>query len=505
MYHQDVAQECGARSAPRLCSPPHIQGPVARTRLSKEELQAKFSLSIESAAMEMRIGVTTLKKLCRQHGISRWPFRTVQQIVRTGKLARGGLAGVREYRFLLESLLELELGIHSPLWGTVDPSDVEGVHAVMRHCVTLAAARADGSLPPPETYGFAVAAGLLATPGGAVAGGLQGKPGGAGRGGAAKSTLVKQQAGDDMWELVETVATRLVGQAGSRRGAEAVPVSTHESVSREPASPPSNELPGSRQLPIYSQPQELQQLQLDIPSQDPPARYGAPLRTASSSDRPCEQDRYASPPQQQQQQPLAPQQEELGDGPCLCGVREQMSGAGGADPAFASLLLQAVAARAIPQQQRACVDPSPAAPAAGLLPAASDARQAAPALDGSHRPWHSRSAAAGAAVQQGVAKEGPRLHRGQWERRASGQRGGGRARQGPPLPQLPQQTQWAPRDPAPPAAWPLPHAPGGMPLHHPDRVAGHSSLWSELQKALLGMKHQDHRGPSKALGPRPST
>jgi hypothetical protein len=34
------------------------------------------------------VGVTTLKKLCRHHGILRWPFRKVQQLVRIGKLSK---------------------------------------------------------------------------------------------------------------------------------------------------------------------------------------------------------------------------------------------------------------------------------------------------------------------------------------------------------------------------------------------------------------------------------
>lgn len=36
------------------------------------------TLKIEEAAKELGIGVTALKKRCRQHGIYRWPHRQVE-------------------------------------------------------------------------------------------------------------------------------------------------------------------------------------------------------------------------------------------------------------------------------------------------------------------------------------------------------------------------------------------------------------------------------------------
>lgn len=117
--------------------------------VTKEDLQEHFHQSIDFASLEMRIGVTTLKKLCRRHGILRWPYRKVQQILRLGKLSQAGLITAHDYLYLLELLLELNLGMDNRLWSRVDPDATQGIFAAVQECVRLTeAALATDSLDP---------------------------------------------------------------------------------------------------------------------------------------------------------------------------------------------------------------------------------------------------------------------------------------------------------------------------------------------------------------------
>lgn len=104
MAHDDapIKDEELDEDAPRRPSPQ--AGPrrhpdeVHRLRdIPRTELEEHFYMSIENAAAKMNIGLTTLKKLCRQYGIGRWPFRKVQQIVRLGRMmsVRGHPAACR--------------------------------------------------------------------------------------------------------------------------------------------------------------------------------------------------------------------------------------------------------------------------------------------------------------------------------------------------------------------------------------------------------------------------
>ena len=45
------------------------------------ELAAYFDLPIEDAAKQLSICPTLLKRICRRHGISRWPYRKVSHIL----------------------------------------------------------------------------------------------------------------------------------------------------------------------------------------------------------------------------------------------------------------------------------------------------------------------------------------------------------------------------------------------------------------------------------------
>ena len=55
--------------------------PLQRTKpLTLDRVEACFSKPIKQAANELGICTTLLKKICRQHGIKRWPYRKVTSI-----------------------------------------------------------------------------------------------------------------------------------------------------------------------------------------------------------------------------------------------------------------------------------------------------------------------------------------------------------------------------------------------------------------------------------------
>eukprot|EP01125_Pyxidicula_operculata_P001387 TRINITY_DN11278_c0_g1_i1.p1 TRINITY_DN11278_c0_g1~~TRINITY_DN11278_c0_g1_i1.p1 ORF type:complete len:258 (-),score=43.59 TRINITY_DN11278_c0_g1_i1:213-986(-) len=51
--------------------------------ITKEELTTHFELPIKVAAAKLGVCTTVLKKLCRQHGIPRWPHRKITSINRS--------------------------------------------------------------------------------------------------------------------------------------------------------------------------------------------------------------------------------------------------------------------------------------------------------------------------------------------------------------------------------------------------------------------------------------
>ena len=59
-----------------------LSGPVERnnTDISYSELSQYFSMPIIQAARELKVGLTVLKKKCREFGIPRWPHRKMKSL-----------------------------------------------------------------------------------------------------------------------------------------------------------------------------------------------------------------------------------------------------------------------------------------------------------------------------------------------------------------------------------------------------------------------------------------
>lgn len=49
-----------------------------------------FHLPISQAAEKLGMGATAVKKICRRHGIARWPFRKLDSLVKIASAASAG-------------------------------------------------------------------------------------------------------------------------------------------------------------------------------------------------------------------------------------------------------------------------------------------------------------------------------------------------------------------------------------------------------------------------------
>lgn len=55
---------------------------VLLSTIPKTQLEQLFHMPLEAAAEELGLGLTAMKTLCRQHNLSRWPYRKVQSLKR---------------------------------------------------------------------------------------------------------------------------------------------------------------------------------------------------------------------------------------------------------------------------------------------------------------------------------------------------------------------------------------------------------------------------------------
>ena len=60
-------------------------GGTKSKNLTLQDLQPYFGMTLKDAAAELNMGATTLKRVCRKFGISRWPSRKLKMIDRLNK------------------------------------------------------------------------------------------------------------------------------------------------------------------------------------------------------------------------------------------------------------------------------------------------------------------------------------------------------------------------------------------------------------------------------------
>lgn len=91
MAHQDhhvgggpsagLAMGVGA-SAEKRSTRKRSKGGRIASEITKDELVACFNMPSEEAAKHLGIGLTVLKRICRQFGVPRWPFRKIKSLDR---------------------------------------------------------------------------------------------------------------------------------------------------------------------------------------------------------------------------------------------------------------------------------------------------------------------------------------------------------------------------------------------------------------------------------------
>eukprot|EP00741_Cyanophora_paradoxa_P025678 tig00000388_g24781.t2 len=62
--------------------PPEVPAASGPRDTSFESISSLFHLPINEASKRLGICVTLLKKLCRRHGLSRWPYRKLKSLER---------------------------------------------------------------------------------------------------------------------------------------------------------------------------------------------------------------------------------------------------------------------------------------------------------------------------------------------------------------------------------------------------------------------------------------
>ncbi|XP_021909328.1 protein RKD4 [Carica papaya] len=84
------------------------------SELELKEIQKHFDSPITMAAKEMKVGLTVLKKRCRELNITRWPHRKIKSLKSLIENVRelgmdGEIAVLKEHKRLLEAVPDMEL------------------------------------------------------------------------------------------------------------------------------------------------------------------------------------------------------------------------------------------------------------------------------------------------------------------------------------------------------------------------------------------------------------
>ncbi|KAL3570543.1 hypothetical protein D5086_027792 [Populus alba] len=92
-----------------------MSGRKRSVALELEEIQKHFNMPITQAAREMKVGLTVLKKRCRELKIMRWPHRKIKSLnslinnVKEMGLGEHDTIMLEEHKRLIEKLPDLEL------------------------------------------------------------------------------------------------------------------------------------------------------------------------------------------------------------------------------------------------------------------------------------------------------------------------------------------------------------------------------------------------------------